>query len=294
MKTHFSFISLLILLTSLLPAGAQAAGPRTVTLEGEATFYDDGHHSRLECMKLAAEQARINAIAREFGTVVTQDMLQADRFSSGKETNDFFAMSMTEVKGDWLGDTEEPQYDFSFDKEGNIVVKCRVKGTARQISNLAPDFETRVLRNGIYAANADSRFRNGDDMFLYFIGATDGYLSVWLEDESRNVYNLLPYPRDSKGEVKVKKHKEYVFFNPKTGQGEFGPEEELVLTAGDETEFNRIFILFSPTPYSRPVMKDTGSLPTLPSADFHRWLLKTRRNDPYVGVKSVTIEISPN
>lgn len=283
----------LSLVAAVMTAATAWGSPKTVTVTGEATYYDNGHHSKVECMRLAAEQARIDALAREFGTIVTQDIVQTDRIRTGRETNDLLAVSMTEVKGEWLGDSAEPKYEFSYDKDQNMVVKCTVRGTARAITNEAIAFETSALRNGIHSANADTRFRDGDDMYLYFLGSSDGYLTVWLEDESRTVYNLLPYPRDPKSEVKVKRYQEYTFFNAALGKGMFGPEEELVLTAPDEVEYNRLYVVFSPNPYSRPAMNADGGLPSMPSDEFSKWLMRARRNDPKMGVKSINIEISP-
>ena len=288
-----TLIRTLLCLVAAMTAAAAWGAPKAVALIGQATYYDNGHHSKVECMKLAAEQARIDALAREFGTIVSQDIVQTDRIRTGRETNDVLAVSMTEVKGEWLGDTEEPRYEFSYDNDRNMVVSCTVKGTARAITNEAVSFETTALRNGIHSANADTRFRDGDDMYLYFLGSTDGYLTVWLEDESRTVYNLLPYPRDPKSEVRVKRYQEYTFFNSSLGKGMFGPEEELILTAPDETEYNRIYVVFSPNPYSRPAMSADAGLPSLPSADFSKWLMRMRRNDPKMGVKAINLEISP-
>lgn len=288
-----TLIRSLLCLVAAMTAAAAWGAPKAVALTGSATYYDNGHHSKVECMKLAAEQARIDALAREFGTIVSQDIVQTDRIRTGRETNDVLAVSMTEVKGEWLGDTEEPRYEFSYDNDRNMVVSCTVKGTARAITNEAVSFETTALRNGIHSANADTRFRDGDDMYLYFLGSADGYLTVWLEDESRTVYNLLPYPRDPKSEVRVKRYQEYTFFNSSLGKGMFGPEEELILTAPDETEYNRIYVVFSPNPYSRPAMSADAGLPSLPSADFSKWLMRMRRNDPKMGVKAINLEISP-
>ncbi|MCH5218372.1 MAG: DUF4384 domain-containing protein [Muribaculaceae bacterium] len=282
---------LILLMLLALPALARAAGDREV--EGEATYYDDGRHSRLDCMALAAEQARVNALAREFGTVVTQDIIQTERVRHGKESSDFIATSMTEVKGEWLGDIGEPKYTFEHDKDQNLIVTCRIRGRARAISNEAPPFETAVLNNGFFRTNETTLFRNGDQMYLYFLGAADGYVMAFLEDESRNVYCLLPYPNSTKGEVKVKKQQEYTFFSPEKGRGEFGQEEELILTAEDYPEYNKLYVMYSSRPFSAPVMKKDGYIPSLPSADFTKWLLKTRRNDPAMGVHVVNLEILP-
>lgn len=272
----------------------QATAPsRTVSVSGETVYYDNGTHSRDECMLLAAEQARVEALAREFGTIVTQEIIQTDRIVANRESSDFLMLSGTEVKGEWLGDIEPPKYEFSVAPDGTMIVKCSVRGNARAISNEAVEFETYVLRNGTDKRNADTHFMDGDDMCLYFLGSTDGSLSVWLEDQSHTVYALLPYPGDPRGKVYLKANKPYTFFSSRCGKGEFGPEEELILTAPEHTEYNRIYVVYSPDNYSRPPMQAVSAIPSLPSADFNKWLMKVRRTDPRLAVKSINIEISP-
>lgn len=270
----------------------QASGAAPVReVSGEYTYYDDGRHSRIECMEAAAAQARIEALAREFGTLVAQSIMQSDRISGRGEANDFLALSSTEVKGEWLGDITEPVYDISLDKEGNFTVSCKVKGRAREISNETVDFEAAVLRNGTSIGNASTSFRNGDDMYLYFNPAADGFISVWLEDETRNVYELLPYPRDSKPSLRLSRGREYVFFSAQKGEGKYGPEEELTMTSDGDTEYNRLYVVYSPNEYSRPVTRKTGGLNTTTSADFSKWLMKSRQKDPKMGVKTMTLSI---
>lgn len=272
---------------------ASTLSAKDVEVKGESTFYDDGRHSKLECMRIAAEQARVDALARAFGTTVTQNIIQSDRISKGKEVNDLLALSMTEVRGEWIADIGEPSYNVSLDESGNFVVTCSLKGKAREISNETIAFDTGVLKNSVSRGNESTMFNNGDQMYLYFNGASDGYLMVFLEDESKKVYNILPYPMDTKREVKVKANQEYTFFHPESGKGKFGPEEELILTADDYPEYNKIYVVFSPNSYSAPVMKGNGVLPEIASTDFTNWLLKSRRADPKMGVKTINLEILP-
>ncbi|MDE5808483.1 MAG: hypothetical protein K2H76_10240, partial [Muribaculaceae bacterium] len=63
----------ILIILSLLAAFMCAAAD-IVTVSGEATYYDDGTKSKVECMRLAAEQARVDALARKFGTIVSQDI----------------------------------------------------------------------------------------------------------------------------------------------------------------------------------------------------------------------------
>ena len=57
---------------------AVAASP-VKTVKGEYTYYGDKATSPAECKRLALEGARLDALAKEYGTIVTQDVLQADR-----------------------------------------------------------------------------------------------------------------------------------------------------------------------------------------------------------------------
>ncbi len=283
-------LRVLTALLLILPPIMSAKG--VVSVKGESTYYDNGTHSKVECMRLALEQARLDALAREFGTLVSQDILQTDRVTGSRERNDFLALSSTQVKGEWIADEGEPEYTFEHDAQANMIVTCRVKGKAREINNESAEFEAVVLRNGTEAVHADNRFRDGDSLYLLFKGSADGYLAVFLQDESNNVIQLLPYYNDSKTRIPVKRGWEYVFFDPKrTDLTEF---EGLVMTAPDYPEYNRLYAIFSPNPFSAPVMtKNPGELPYTDYNDFSKWLVKARHNDAAMGMKIVNLEISP-
>lgn len=291
LKKYLS-ITLLTVLMHAFALSSFAADVKTVT--GESTFYDDGTHSRIECQRLAAEQARIDALAREFGTIVSQDILQSDRISGNREQNDFLALSSTQVKGEWLADIGEPEYTYSRDKDENLIVTCRVKGKAKAITNEAPEFTALVLRNSPMKQAAATEFRNGDYMYLYFNGASDGYLCCFLQDESGSVYMLLPSRSDVKTSVPVKKNQEYIFFSPQHSSLPASQVDELILTAPDHQEYNRMYTVYSSEPFSRPVMSTSSvGLPAMSGDEFTKWLVKAQRNDTRMGVKAMNIIIRP-
>lgn len=291
MKRSILLTAILILsfTTALLCSGER----KIINITGEYTYYDDGTHSRNECMRIATDNARIDALARAFGTSVTQRITQTDRRVNNYETNDFLALSSSEVKGEWLGDTGDPEYEISYDRNKNLVVKSKVRGKAREIANDAVEFDTVLLRNGTQRSYADNRFRHGDDMFLYFSAPCDGYIRVYLEDLSRNVIELLPYTSDHHSKVKLRGGRDYVFFSEKMGKGEFGPENEYTLTAPDELEYNKVYVIFSPNDFSGPVMAMQDGLRTLNTLDFSKWLTKVRTIDPKMNLKTMTLEILP-
>lgn len=285
---------LLLLGIVLMTVPTTISASDIVSVKGEATYYDDGTHSKVDCMRLALEQARIDALAKKFGTIVSQDILQADRISGNREHNDFLSLSSTEVRGEWVADDGEPEYKFERDKEENLIVTCIIRGKAKAIDNEAAQFLSQVLRNGTDTRNADINFKDGDAMFLEFQGSEDGYMAVFLEDEQKNVFQLLPYTNDQRSRIPVKKGSRYVFFSPNDCQkGEI--VDELYLTASFNTEYNRVYVLFSPEQFSSPVMnRAPGQLPWMIADDFSKWLVRTRKNDPKMGVKAMNLIISPS
>ncbi len=283
------FLCALLLLAVSLPASAA----KEVTVTGEATYYDDGTRSRRQCMQEALNLARIDALAKEFGTIVEQDLIQTDRVSESREQHDFLSLSSTEVQGEWISDIGEPEYDINLDKDGNFIVTCRIKGKARAITNEASEFEAKVLRNAPMINAENTSFRHGDSMYLYFNGSVNGYVAVFLEDELGNVLQLLPYTTDTNHRFKVRKNKEYFFFSDQHHDRSLGQVDEIFLTAQDRTEINRLWVVFSPESFSRPVMVSDGGHPYTQKADFEKWLNRSRRHDSKMNVKTMNIEIIP-
>lgn len=277
-----------------LVAGGVCSAERTCTVTGEFTYYGDDNTSPKEAKRLALEGARLAAIAREFGTTVTQSVVNDEGTRGGKEDTFFRSLSETEVKGEWISDQGEPQYKVEFDTDGNIMVTCRVKGLAREISNKAADFEVAILRNGADMRYADTRFRSGDDMRIYFKAPQDGYLAVYLTGEDRMAYTILPYSSSPDGCIKVKHGKEYVFLDPALADREHGDADPMQLVTDQSVERDRFYILFSPKPFVKANDNFTGErVPrSLPFNEFHKWLTRTMKNDPHLGRKTIDVVIN--
>lgn len=281
----------------LFGVAAVFAAEDIVNVTGEYTYYGDDNTTPKEARRLALEGARLDALAKAFGTTVTQSLVSDETVKDGKESNFFKSYSETEVKGEWLADNGEPEYKVSYDNDGNIVMYCKVKGRARALSNEAPDFEVAVLRNGTELRHADTRFRSGDDMRLYFKAPVDGYIAVYLCGDDRMAYTLLPYSTSSVGCVKVKRGQEYVFFDTRLSPAELRSEvDEMQLMTDEVVERDRFYVLFSPKPFVKANDNFTAeNLPrSMPFNDFYKWLTKTRRNDPSLALKYIDVTIDGN
>ena len=280
---------LLVLFCFALPLSAQ----RTKTVKGEYTYYAESSESPKDAKLKALERARLQAIASEFGTAITQSTTQNESLFNGDERTYFSQLSDTEVKGEWLEDTTEPVYDINYVQD-MLVVKCWVEGRARELSNEAAEFTATILRNGVTERYADVNFRNGDDMYLYFKAPTDGYIAAYLVDETPTAYCLLPYMSNIRGQHAVKHDQVYVFFSQQQASKGEGIVDEYTLTCHNGREQNQIYVLFSPLPFAKAL--DSQVDDTLPRQlnynEFRKWVNTCRKRDRKMGLKVIQININ--
>lgn len=277
---------------------------------GKEYFYISGASvPPVRAKELAVENAKTEALAEAFGTVVSQTTHTKDVVRDGEERSLFQQLASLEVKGEWVRDLEKPvvrllKYD---DHTGVTEWAAFVRGVARPISNEAIEFEAYVLRNGTEKRHADVNFHEGDDMFLYFKAPVDGFVTVYLAADEM-VSRLLPYCEDKDMEQPVNGNREYVFFSPRHEYDlSRAMIDEIKFTCNDElAEYNRMYVIFSPKPFSLPTeelvekkavsLSATDTYETLPTQlsfeKFARWVEKLRARDPKVGRKVIHLTIT--
>lgn len=267
-------------------------------VSGAYTFYGDPNMSIKEVRLAAIENARMQALAKEFGTAITQNVLQQESRKNGEEQSSFMLLNAAEVKGEWLEDLKEPEILREELVNGMLVIEAKVYGRARAISNEAIDFETLTLRNGTEKRFADTNFKEGDDLFLFFQAPADGYVAVYLVDEQQKAFCLLPYSGDKDGQQAVKHGKEYIFFSPQHHYDVSKSEiDEMTMTCSDERfERNQLYIIYSPNSFTKPVdsegMQISGNLQLprqLSFKDFTQWMSKSCARDKKMNRKVIHI-----
>ena len=289
------------LLLSLVMFPLLLWGQKVKTISGEHTYYADPNMSVKEATTAAIENARLQAIAHEFGTLLTQNTQQQDKAVNGRETNVFMQLNSMEVKGEWIRDVSEPETTREILEDGTLAIRAKVKIEARAISNEATEFEMKVLRNGTDARFMDTNFNSGDDLYLYLKTPVDGYVAVYLIDEEPTAYCLLPYNGDADGMQPVKRNKEHIFFSPALAAADDRDMvDELKITCSDDLmELNQLYVIFSPNPFTKAVDHDSGKLVSgdlilprqLSYKDFSSWLNKQRGRDPKMGMQVVKLKI---
>lgn len=251
------------------------------TVEGEYTYYAPENVTLEEAKRIAFDRAKIQALADAFGTIVSQTNATHVQNRNGSSDIDFLSIGGSEVKGEWIETVGEPQYDISYE-QGMLVVKVSVKGKAREIVSAQIDIKAKVLRNGTEDKFESDEFRDGDDLYLSFVSPVSGYLAVYLVDAEQKAYCLLPYRSQTDGIYKVEANRRYVFFNIKEAPAaERQFVDEYVMTCSRSSEYNQIYVIFSPQPFAKAT--DNTSAETLPREldfeDLQKWLVNIRRKD---------------
>lgn len=259
------------------------------TICGDYTYIVPENVSREEAKRIAAERARIEALATEFGTIVSQDNTTYISSRNGKGDVLFQSLGGSDVRGEWLNDTEEPTYRFSVDERtGETAVYVRVCGKAREITRSEVPLQVRVLRNGIQPNHESEAFRAGDDLYVSFLSPVGGYVAVFLMDEDGQAVCMLPYQSQAEGAYAVAADREYVFFaKEQASQAERPIVDEYVMTCAGEQETDYLYLVFSTQPFSKPAMPNN----VIGFEDFHAWRARLLKRDEHAQVLQKTIII---
>lgn len=291
--------AVVLLLMTVVPALLFAQQERRV--EGEYTYYAPQDVSLEAACVTAIEQARIQALAEAFGTLIEQTTFTRQENADGTSSINMLALGESTVKGEWLNDTKEPETQVVFE-ENFLMVTAHVWGVARELVSAPIDISVKVLKNGTLDRFEDDSFRDGDDIYLSFQSPSKGYLAVYLMDDKGDAYCFLPYANDADGMFEVKANKPYVLFS--SNHAEKGEVcDEYVLTCDKALERDMLYVIFSPNPFvkandaSAPMKVKVGKeeleLPRqLQYKDFQRWLLRNRRMDKKMQVIVKPIEIT--
>ena len=158
---------------------------------GEVLYYAPENLTIEQAKNVALQRAQIKALADEFGTIVslTSTIITT---ANGESSMNYSSLSNSDVKGEWIETLGDPEYKISYE-EGVLVISCRVKGKAREISNSQIDLELKLLRDGIGEKCEDDNFKDKDFLYMYFKTPVKGYIAVYFIDASKNAYCILPY-----------------------------------------------------------------------------------------------------
>lgn len=278
----FRFFSILLLFTV---SCSYAYAQKIRNVNGEYVYYPPENMSLEQAKTMAVERARLDAIAREFGTNVSQTNTVAISAQNGDSETSFQSLGTTEVNGDWIADIKEPEIVVAYEG-GMLIISAKVCGKVRERKRADFELSIQTLCNGIES----EKFKNNDRFSVRFRSPVKGYFSIWLADDNlRQVYCLLPY-ENANGEAReIQSRKEYTLLS--TADEQYPYREETILTAERDVEFNRLVFIFSTVRFTMPLTEQGEYLPELSSTDFDKWLQRNRIKDENMYVIQKMIEI---
>ncbi len=246
----------------------------------EYTYYAPETMSIDEAKRVALERAKIQAIADEFGTTVSQSNSTIVSNRNGESDTQFLSIGGSDVKGEWIETLDEPQYDVKIE-EHFIVVSVTVKGVIREITEAKTEIVAKTLRNGTTLRYEATEFRDGDDLYVSFRTPADGYLTIYLLDEAnQTVYCMLPYSRSDGEPVPVEHDRDYIFFSDDHKLSKEQEVDEYTLTCAAEKEYNVLYVIFCPRKITKGMLS-AGEDETIPNhlsfVDFKKWMAGLRK-----------------
>lgn len=284
-----------------LPASAKKEG-RVATVSGTFMIEIPSYMSLDQAKHEALVKAQNQAIENEFGSTNTNYTISWIDNNSNSSDVSVHSFNQGVVRGVWLGDEAEPIFK-QIIQDGKNWLEVKVKGKVRELITAGIEFEAQPLCIEPRKDRATTEFKNGQDLFLYFRSPADGYLTVFLFDNTSNeVFTMLPYQSSSLGHYRINHDEDYFLFAPSKAKPDDGTVDELVITSteGKTEEFNYIYVIFSPNAFykvnstkDQQKISDELVLPSsLPYKDFNKWLIKYQQKDEDMQVMRIPIHIT--
>jgi hypothetical protein len=288
---------LLVLLTWCFPSFSYAQGKdEVISAEGEYVYNAPETVSLEQAKHTAIERARIQVLADHFGTNIRQSNTTVVKNSNEHSSVQFQSLSQSEVKGEWLMDTKTPTIEVLGYQDNSLVIKAKVWGKIRSNEwSFQTLYDVKVLRNGVEQKFEGTRFKNGDDMYLYVKIPVAGTMAVYLDDEQNSVFCLLPYARNTSGKHVLTQGEHILFSRFQTSPEKRAEVDEYKMTTEKAIEYNTLYVVFSPDEgLVKAADKVAGNveLPRMLSRDeFLNWLGNNRIKDRHLSVKTIGISI---
>lgn len=304
-----SRIALLLLLLSFLISPVVKAG-EIKKIRGEAHRFSPDTESPQEALRKAILEARIDALKKAFGTVLTENTTIISDTHEGQTSNTAHSLSESQVNGVWIKDLEEPTFTVEAVENGNVY-HVKVYGEAREHYNKI-DIDCRLLCNGTDPDKDRLRgdiFYEGDEMYVYFTSPVDGWLSIYLidDDSERTTQCLVPYDNQKDTAYPIIANREYVFFSKRTAEPQYVDfVTRMIVEARKRVDINDMYIIFSPNEFSQASSTsykhsrhDTNEEDIISELmprettykRFNKWLCERRRQDADLQQIPITFSI---
>lgn len=266
---------------AMLAATATLTAADTKRIKGTYTYVAPENVTLEQARATALHRAMTEAIADEFGTMVTQASTTMLRNLNGISTSDFFTTGGSEVNGEWIRTIGEPTYDIAY-ADGMLSVTATVEGLARAIDYAPVTIKVTLPPDVSRPDESRDVFHSGDDLYVHLQVPVDGYAAIYLVGNDRMAYRLMPHP-DTPGYAGFIARRQPRLYFHRAGSRD---SEFYYSCDSDGVELNRIYVLFSPDEFVLPVETvpaggECGDMtpPSIGLREFAGWVSDQRVRD---------------
>lgn len=273
-----------LILVLLFTATIQAQ--RITTVCGEYRYIVPEETPLNRAKQIAIDKARNEAIANEFGQVVSQSTTTTIHSSDNNSQVQSDSYTSTESKAIWLSDKQEPKVSIAYENDV-LVITASVCGKVRELKTAEVELKMQVLNNGFES----NQFKNNDKVSITFKSPVSGYVAIFFRDDNAGIIScMMPYENEDGTAREVKSNKEYTYLS--TADPLYPYQEATILVTEKPTEFDTFILIFSKKDFSMPASDMGDFVPELSVEDFHEWLCKNRIHDETMQTIEETIQIN--
>lgn len=172
-----NFILMMLLTLSFALYGQRSKD--IVNVCGEYTYNAPSTVAPEQAKRTAVERAKLQALADEFGTVVSSSNSIMMKVENGQTDSKMISLGGSDVKGEWLEDTEIDVQYVGFEND-MMVWKAKVCGKARAVEYSHTELLVKTLRNGTIPDLPRKNFgTTTTSIFCFALHKMDMSLSIW-------------------------------------------------------------------------------------------------------------------
>jgi hypothetical protein len=270
----------------------------SVVVSGSYTMVLERNRTIEETEKICIEQAKLDALEKEFGTTVSEAIINQTTEVNGKVDNTFNVLTRTNVSGEWLEDEHQPELIWEC-VGATLQLTAKVKGIARAFPKTGKVEIVFYTCTTSDATREEINFKNGEGINAVFKAAKDGMIAVYYIDHTaQTVYRLLPTGNGKNlNGLEVNADQTYVLFNRKKaieyGWGNMSTEVELEVPSGKTVAMDELVLVYSSEPLNKPSFNESkDGLSQMALEKFEIWLSKTVNSNEKAQVKRSTVTIA--
>jgi len=278
-----------MLLAAVIPLAGKAQ--RTAEVSGTYTYVvsDNDRITLREAKRKCVELAKAEAIKKEFGQLVTSDVIDTNAETNGESVSSYFwENTVAMAKGEWLGDTKEPVINIAYE-DGKLIFTAEVCGTVREIIQAQTSIKWDIMKDVHGKKEPTMSFVSGERIYVQLRSPSNGYVAIYLILGENETSCLLPYKHDATGRVPVNSGRDYVFFDKEVDP----TASHYKLSTNKGLEYNQVVVIYSPNPFTKCIdnVGDARHPNSLSTREFQKWLLSCQRTDRDMVVLKKWVEI---